>query len=183
MRSPLTAPALLGLVGLSALAFGCSSYAIAPPKQAVLHPFQSIANEEFARVCIVRNNGYYARAVTFVTHDNGVLVGATKGGTYYCYQAEPGRHVLLLEADGESQVTFVAVAGKSYYLKEVAPWHLWKLTPRGVWMDEQEAKEEIEDSTYEIVVEAPSKENLPARPVVVKAAGAGAPSPASPPGL
>lgn len=159
------AAALLGVV-----ACGCSSYAIAPPKQAVLHPFLSIEKEEFARVCVIRNNGYYARAVTFVTHDNGVLVGATKGGTYYCYQAEPGRHVLALEADGTSEVSFVALAGTSYYLKEEAPWHLWHLTPRGAWLTAQQAREEIEDSTYEVVVEAPSKDDLRGRPIIVKAA-------------
>ncbi|MBS2012019.1 MAG: hypothetical protein JST00_03975 [Deltaproteobacteria bacterium] len=154
---------------LLAFASGCSSYAIAPPQAPVLHPFEDIASEGFARVCVIRNNGLYARAVTFVTHDNGVLVGATKGGTYYCYQAEPGRHELTLEADGESRVSFVAAAGKSYYLREDAPWHLWKITPRAVWLDAQEARSAIEDSHYEIVVEAPAKETLQARPLVVKA--------------
>lgn len=167
---PVAMRKLASLALLGALVAGCSSYAIAPPKQPVLHPFQDIGGEAFARVCVVRNNGYYARAVTFVTHDNGVLVGATKGGTYFCYQAEPGRHVLTLEADGDSEITFVAVAGKSYYLKEEAPFHLWKITPRGAWLDDQEAREEIEDSTYEVVVEAPAKDTLPGRPAIVKAA-------------
>lgn len=160
----------LVLVALGATLVACSSYGIAPPKQPVLHPFHDIAKEDFARVCVIRTNGYYARAVTFVTHDNGVLVGATKGGTYFCYQAEPGRHVMRLEADGESEVIFTAAKGESYYLREEAPWHLWKLTPKGVWLDEQEAREEIVDSTYEILVEAPSKENLQGQPIFVKAA-------------
>jgi hypothetical protein len=37
---------------------------------------------------------WIAAAVTAPVHDNGRLVGATRGPTYFCYAAQPGHHVI-----------------------------------------------------------------------------------------
>lgn len=160
----------MGLIALGASATACSSYGIEAPRQAVLHPFAAIpAGEGFARVCVIRNKQYFAHAVTLPSWDNDTLVGATKSGTYFCYRAEPGRHAIRIKADEDSRVYYTAEAGKSYYLLEEIPWHLWHVKPEGRWLGDEEAQSTIADSTYEVVVEAPSDERLPEQSILVKA--------------
>lgn len=171
---------LLGLAILGASAVACSSYTLAAPERPVLHPFAPIpASAGMARVCAVRTNKYFAHAVTFPTWDNDVLVGATKGGTYFCYGAEPGNHTIRIKADGDTRVALVAEAGKSYYLLEDAPFNLVHLTPKGRWLDDAEAREAIAEARYEIVVGAPKSEVLPPPPIVVKAIPTGSPTAAA----
>ena len=64
---------------------------------------------------------HLAQAVAFATLDNGTLVGATKGPTFFCYKAEPGEHTLRIEADEPTTVKLQAVGGRSYYLHEKVP--------------------------------------------------------------
>lgn len=59
-----------------------------------------------------------AAAVTFPTRDNGVLVGATRGPTHFCYLAEPGEHVVTIGADATETATITAEAGRTYVLEQ-----------------------------------------------------------------
>jgi len=135
----------------------------------VLHPFTAIPTAEgFARVCVIRNKQYFAHAVTLPSWDNDTLVGATKSGTFFCYRAEPGAHTLRIKGDEDTRVHFVAEGGKSYYLLEEIPWHLWHVKPEGRWLDDTEARATVAESTYEIVVDAPNDERLPEQPILVR---------------
>jgi hypothetical protein len=149
-------PALFAVLALTATA--CSAYRIAEPRGEVLHPFAPIP-ADFARVCMIRTS-HLAQAVTFATLDNGALVGATRGPTFFCYKAEPGEHTLRIEADEPATVKLVAVGGASYYLHEKVPFSfVMHCDPELV--SEQKARELVDDSTYEIITSTPSSEHPP----------------------
>src|SRR4051812_16085017 len=97
LRSVARAGALVLLASCAPVAAGCSPYRISEPRGEVLHPFAAIPTE-FARVCVIRTSRL-TQAVAFPTLDNGALVGATKGPTFFCYKAEPGEHTLRIQAD------------------------------------------------------------------------------------
>jgi hypothetical protein len=105
-----------------------------------------------------------AQAVTFPTHDNGVLVGATRGPTHFCYLAEPGEHEIVIEADEVEKAKLTAEAGKSYFLKQEVDNILGYVKCRGVWLAEAEAKSLFDSSEYEVLVGVPGSEKLPPNP-------------------
>jgi hypothetical protein len=143
---------------LGASAIACSSYRIAEPRAEVLHPFAPIpaadgSPSDFARVCVIRTSRF-AQAVTFPTWDNGVLVGATRGPTFFCYKAEPGDHTIAIEADEPTRVALRAEGGKSYYLRQKIGSPFW-VTCDAVWVSEPVARDLVEDSTYAVVTKSP----------------------------
>lgn len=143
---------------LALAATACSSYRIAEPRSEVLHPFAAIPGE-FARVCVIRT-AHYAQALTFTTVDNGTLVGATKGPTFFCYKAEPGHHELRFAADEITTVTLDTEGGKSYYLHEKIPFAFITRVD-AVEVSEHAAHVLVDDSTYEVITEGPSSQKLP----------------------
>jgi hypothetical protein len=124
----------------------------------VLHPFAPIPTD-FARVCMIRTSRL-AQAVPFVTLDNGALVGATKGPTFFCYKAEPGEHTLRIEADEATTVKLHAEGGRSYYLHEKVPF-AFMLRCDAAWVSEPKARELVESSTYEVLTQTPASEHPP----------------------
>ncbi len=105
-----------------------------------------------------------ASAVTFPTRDNGVLVGATRGPTHFCYLAEPGEHEISIEADEVERAKLTVEAGKSYFLKQEVDNIFGYVKCRAVWLAETEAKDLFDASTYEVLVGVPGSETLPPNP-------------------
>lgn len=101
-------------------------------------------------------------AVTFPTHDNGVLVGATRGPTNFCYLAEPGEHDIAIEADDVEHAKITVEAGKTYYLKQEVENILGYVKCSAVWVNEETAKELFRESSHEVLVGVPGSERLPA---------------------
>jgi hypothetical protein len=64
-----------------------------------------------ATVCVFRAHGAGLSVITPVS-DNRQLVGATKGASYFCYGAEPGKHVLAVD---DTQTALNAKTGERYY--------------------------------------------------------------------
>jgi hypothetical protein len=177
MRPSLRAAACVGVLPLLAVtAAACSSYRLAEPQAAVLHPFTPIPTD-FARVCVIRTSRL-AASQPFPTLDNGVLVGATKGRTFFCYQAEPGEHLLRMQADEPTEEKLYAVGGRSYYLHETIP-----LSPavrcEVTWVSDAKASELMRSATYEVVTDTPATERPPAPVPYAKATKQ--PSPAAAP--
>jgi hypothetical protein len=141
---------VLGLTGAA-----CSPYRVSEPHGEVLHPFAPIP-QEFARVCVIRTSRL-AQAIAFPTRDNGALVGATKGPTFFCYRAEPGEHTLQIESEAPTSVDLRAEAGKSYYLHQKVPFDPFALKMRceTAWVDEPTARRLVESSSYEVITQAP----------------------------
>jgi hypothetical protein len=150
------------VLGLLALSAACTSYKLTEPDRA-LPAMGADFPQSAARVCVVRTS-VLAGAVTFPTRDNGVLVGATRGPTHFCYLAEPGHHDIAIEADEAEHAKLDAVAGRSYYLKQEVDNVLGYVKCRGVWVDEAEAKGLLEASTYEVLSGVPGSDTLPPNP-------------------
>jgi hypothetical protein len=72
-----------------------------------------------AKVCIVRVGSDGALA-TFPIKDNGVLVGATVGGSCFCYFAAQGQHELEARSDGYDTLELVAKAGQEQFIVQAA---------------------------------------------------------------
>jgi hypothetical protein len=124
--------------------------------------------ETMAKVCVVRTS-VLAQAVTFPTRDNGVLVGATRGPTHFCYLAEPGAHEISVEADSVETAKLQAEAGKSYVLKEEVDNIFGYVKCRAVWVDPAAAEDLFQSSYYEVLTGVPGTEALPGSPPVAPA--------------
>jgi hypothetical protein len=148
---------------LAAAAVACSGYKLARPETA-LTPFGATP-PNFARICVIRTS-VIAQAVTYVSRDNGMLVGATRGPTFFCYLAQPGPHRHVVDCDTDEEVAHVdAVASQSFYLKENV-----HLLGCGVeWVTEGQARALVEDSSYEVLVGVPTGEVVPSNPPAVPA--------------
>jgi hypothetical protein len=155
-RSTMLALALA--TGVS-LACGCTSWHLAEPAKVQVHP-DAPAPATHAKICVVRTS-VLAQAVTFPTRDNGVLVGATKGPTHFCYFAEPGAHAIDIEADEVEHASIDAQGGRTYFLKEDVDNILGWVKCRAMWVTPEIGKELLGDSTYEVLVSVPGSERLP----------------------
>lgn len=139
----------------------CSSYKLATPEPNSAVSFTSAVPSSEARVCVVRTS-ILALAVTFVTHDNEVLVGATQGPTYFCYVAEPGVHDISIDTGDEvARATLSAEAGQTYYLKEEVENLFGVVKCRPTWVTEGVARELVRESTQAVLVGVPGSEKLP----------------------
>lgn len=88
----------------------CAVYAVAPAP-APADPLPAGA----AKVCIVRV-GSDGALQTYPVRDNGVLVGATVGGSCFCYFAAEGKHELEARSDGYDTAEIDVKAGKEHFI-------------------------------------------------------------------
>jgi hypothetical protein len=153
----LTPPVALLFV-LLAVAAGCSPYGVATSDVAALSPFSP--TDDLAKVCVIRS-GFPAPFYATVVHDDGKLVGVTHDETYFCYLAEPGKHVIVSDgAFGTRTADLTAEAGHRYYLRQT--WLLPAVRGHAVsWIDESVAQAEVRDAEYARVTEVPGNETLP----------------------
>jgi hypothetical protein len=148
----------LAIVLASLAAAGCTSWKLAEPE----HPRSPLAPPpaDHAQICVLRTS-LLAQAVTFPVHDNGVLVGATRGRSHFCYLAAPGRHVLTIAADAIEEAEIVAAPGGRYYLEQEVDNIFGYVKCRAAWVTEEVARELVEESTYRVLVGVPGNERLP----------------------
>lgn len=163
----------LAIVLLALMPVACTSWKLVSSSAAVLRPTSS-PPADAAKVCVVRTS-VLAHAVTFPTHDNGALVGATRGPGHFCYVAEPGEHEIAIEADEVENAKLTAEAGKSYFLKQEVDNILGYVKCRAVWVDETEARELFAGTNYEVLVGVPGSEKLPSDPPYAPAKKVAAP--------
>jgi hypothetical protein len=161
MKGNLVRHVLAAAAALSPALFGCTSWKLAEPRSAPR--LEQTAPSDAALVCVMRTS-VLAMAVTFPTHDDGALVGATRGPGHFCYLAEPGDHVISIEADAVETAKLTAIAGARYFLKEEVDNIFGYVKCRAVWMKEEEAKESLDASPSEMLVGVPGSEKLPPDP-------------------
>lgn len=149
------------LAGLLVLA-ACSPYQLGPPPAdpfAVTRPFTGYI-DAMATVCVVRT-ARLAMAVTFLVHDNDLLVGATRGPTWFCWRAEPGRHRIVVTSEDGGQRFDVDLSERGrYYLDQGLEYRLGFVTPRGRWVDEAAAAALFRSSQHRILQGVPARETL-----------------------
>ena len=155
---PWSAVVLAGPLLLTA----CSPYQIGPPPAdplAVTRPFTPYI-DGMATVCVIRT-ARIALAVTFVVHDNDLLVGATRGPTWFCWRAEPGHHRITITGEDGGQRFEVDLIGRGrYYLDQGLDYRLGFVTPRGRWVDELAAAALLQTSQHRILHGAPAREPI-----------------------
>lgn len=158
---------ILFLVFVGAL--GCSSYKLRTPETPPLDPLVGFAPPDAARICVVRTT-VIASAVTFLTRDNGQLVGATRGPGHFCWLGEPGVHEIAVSSDdGSVNATLRAEASKTYYFKQELANHFGWVEPKIAWIDIPEAREGFGSTSYRVLEAVPKEEVLPDQPPFVRA--------------
>lgn len=113
-----------------------------------------------AQICVVRATRL-AWAVPFPVRDDGVLVGATRGRSHFCYLAAPGPHLVTIEADQTERAQIFAEPGRTYFLKQEVDNVLGWVRCRAVWVTEAVARDLVAASSYEVLVGVPGMERLP----------------------
>lgn len=173
-RRAIRAAASCALAALALLGSACTSYKLAEPKQPIDPKLGGPGG--LATICVVRTS-VLAMAVAMPTRDNGMLVGATRGPTHFCYYAEPGEHEITIEGDSTETAHLTAAPEGRYFLKievdNIAGW----VRGRGVWITEDVAQEAFESSTYEVLVGVPGEEKLPGEAPIAPAKPAASPAP------
>ncbi len=137
---------------------GCYSYGLQKPDTPPVDAFGAVGPT--GRICVLRPH-WNASAVTAVVHDNDALVGATRGPTYFCYAAQPGRHVITSKADTVEQATLDVEAGNRYFLHQIVDNVFGVVRTRLDWVDESEAARLIGECGYRVLTRVPGNERLP----------------------
>lgn len=138
----------------------CTTYTLAQPTEAPIAAFGP-ASTKSATVCVIRPSHWHLQS-TFVVRDDGQLVGATRGESYFCYLAEPGPHrVLASRSDGQDEGTHIglrAEPGRRYWLHMDFDAYLGTTLE---WVDEARARGMVEACDYKELVDAPGEDFLP----------------------
>jgi hypothetical protein len=115
---------MLQALVFAAFVGGCSLHRLGAPGAAAADR-ASAFDARLAKVCVARTS-VLAPNVALSTRDNGRLVGATKGGTHFCYLAEPGLHEITIVAEHPTGLPLQPVeriertfeAGETYVLRQ-----------------------------------------------------------------
>lgn len=152
---------------MRALAFvvlaACSPYSISGSTTPPIAPFGP-SRADAGTICVVRSDAF-ARLVTFVVHDNQTLVGATKGQSYFCYEAEPGEHVIVSDTFDSTDVPdttrIVVQSGARYWLRQDHANRFGSVRSILTWMDAGTATAALAGCSYRVVTAVPGHENVP----------------------
>ena len=153
---------------------GCYSYGLRQPATPPVDAFGPVTSD--ARICVLRPH-WLASAVTAPVHDNGQLVGATRGPSYFCYAAQPGRHEITSKADSVETATIDVQPGQRYYLHQIVDNIVGFVRTRLAWVVEDEAHKMVKECEYRELVQVPGNEQPPSGAPVPAATVAYAPPP------
>jgi len=160
---------LARLAFLALLVGGCSGYSLVKPDPLPVDA-RAWPPAGWAQVCVLRPH-WIAAAVTLTVHDDGVLMGATRGPSYFCYYAEPGPHQISSEEadagalDVAHELRVTPAAGRRYFLHQ-------RIHPFGhilEWVDEELGEKLARRCGYRVLARAPAGEALPPQPPVAPA--------------
>lgn len=155
--------ALSAVVAFS-FAAGCAR-SEAPPRAAAVAPPPAGA----AQVCVVRP-GEASADVTMEVRDNGRLVGATRGQTYFCYLALPGRHQITSVDDDTGPTLLLARPGARYWLHQEVSHLAGQVHAHLDWLEEPAALELIDSCEHRVLVAVPGHDDEPGALPVAPAA-------------
>jgi hypothetical protein len=101
----------------------------------------------------------FAAQVSMPVRDNGRLVGATRGTTFFCYLARPGEHQIT-SVDDDTGPTFLrAVAGMRYWLHQDVSELAGSVHAHLDWVEEHDALELLDACESRVHVAVPGHED------------------------
>jgi len=144
--------------GLAAVLLGCGGpgQSLVEPSTPPVDPYALPAADK-AKLCVVRKSSADGTSIHLV-RDNGALVGATRGGSHFCYLAEPGEHRVAIE--GADAVSMAVDGGRIYYLHEDLAEVMGTVVAKPTWVENVEAKALIAETRYAVLAKAPADEPL-----------------------
>jgi hypothetical protein len=143
-----------------AIASGCSGYKLARPAAPPIDAFGTPPGAN-AEVCVLRPHVLGA-ADLYVVRDNDQLVGATRGPSYFCYFAAPGRHLVTSEGDALIKTELLTATGHRYYVQQsITPAMNGAVSVALAWLDEATAVRLLAGLQYAQLVSVPRDEQLP----------------------
>lgn len=138
---------------LLALALGCARSEPAKEPSELGAPPNGVA-----RVCVLRPDRE-ASDVTMEIRDNGRLVGATRGTTYFCYLAAPGDHQITSIDDDTGPTLLSARAGARYWLHQEIATLDGHVHAHLDFVDEPTALEMLESCESRVLVNVPGHDD------------------------
>jgi len=111
-----------------------------------------------AQVCVVRPERIAAH-VSMPVRDNGRLVGATRGLTFFCYLARPGEHQITSVDDDTGPTLLRAVSGIRYWLHQDVAELAGNVHAHLDWVEEHDALELLDACESRVHVAVPGHED------------------------
>ncbi len=125
------------------------------PETAPIHAL-GLPPPGLGQVCVLRPHELGA-ALTSAVRDNGVLVGATEGTSYFCYFAEPGHHEISVEVSDADATVIELLPGQRAYLHHRINIGADELR----WIDASTAERMLGECEYVLVASPPEGERPP----------------------
>ena len=156
-RLAVLAPLSVSLVGL-VVSLGC-----AQPREPRAAQTAAIAElgpvpAGSAQVCVLRPDAMAAQ-VSMPVHDNGRLVGATRGTTFFCYLAATGEHQITSTDDDTGPTFLHAKTGIRYWLHQDVVELAGALHAHLDWVEEATALEMIDACDARVRVSVPGHDD------------------------
>lgn len=111
-----------------------------------------------AQVCVVRP-ATMAAQVSMPVRDNGRLVGATRGTTFFCYLASAGEHQITSTDDDTGPTFLRAKTGARYWLHQDVTELAGALHAHLDWVEEAAALEMIDACDARVRVAVPGHDD------------------------
>lgn len=158
-RFPFCRAGLLGIGAALTTLLGCARPELVFPD---LPPIDPLAEPAYglAQICIIRPHTL-AMLDTVPVQDNSHLVGATRGPSYFCYAAQPGRHrIELVEYKPRPTLELKVVAGQRSYVHLRVSIGRYRLSA----LPEDRVQEQLDKCEYSQLVETPTRAVYPEAP-------------------
>jgi hypothetical protein len=118
-----------------------------------------------AQVCVVRPDAL-ASQVSMPVRDNGRLVGATRGTTFFCWLARTGEHQITSSDDDTGPMLLHARSGARYFLHQDVMELGGAIHAHLDWVEESAARELLDACEARVRVAVPGHDDEPfAQPV------------------
>lgn len=126
---------------------GCVHYRLTTPDPP---PIDAFAEPPYGagQICILRPHSLGA-LLTIPVHDNGHLVGATRGPSYFCYLVQPGFHDVTSKSGNVARLGLSVSPGARIYLQQEINIGADELVP----LDEERAAALLPRCEYSQLVE------------------------------
>lgn len=118
-----------------------------------------------AQVCVMRPDSFVSQ-VSMAIRDNGRLVGATRGTTFFCYLARTGEHQITSSDDDTGPMLLRAQSGARYFLHQDVTELAGAVHAHLDWIDEATALEMLDACEARVLVAVPGHDDEPfAQPI------------------